>query len=210
MVPKDLEKCWVHYQHLTQLTPRGAKPTPRYQARIHRMSCDALHDEACRAACIKTKSSAGPGTAHQTELRSTPTEANAFPAFDDVSTFHGPKRGPGWTSGPTTPVSANHPDVLASPRCNSFTIPAANLPAGRVVHAARDFAPPAHASPAVRLARDREQAQAAAASEPTSQKIQINVDTGVLPANSIIWRQGAETDGASFNYHAFSGEKACA
>jgi hypothetical protein len=59
----------------------------------------------------------------------------------------------------------------------------------------------------VRLARDRELRSAAIASNPSTQ-ISIVVDTGMLPANSVIWRQGTEASGAGFNYHAFSGVKA--
>jgi hypothetical protein len=39
-------------------------------------------------------------------------------------------------------------------------------------------------------------------------QLHITVDTGMLPANSIIWKQGSESDGAGFNYHAFAGVKA--
>jgi hypothetical protein len=66
---------------------------------------------------------------------------------------------------------------------------------------------PPNSSPAVRLAQARELRSAAAASNPSA-PIKLIVDTGVLPANSVIWRQGAEADGAGFNYHAFSGVKA--
>ncbi len=68
IVPRNLEKYWAHHQRITQLTPRGATPIPKYQARIHRMSCDALHEEACSAAC-KRKLSPAQASAGQAEAR---------------------------------------------------------------------------------------------------------------------------------------------
>lgn len=56
------------------------------------------------------------------------------------------------------------------------------------------------------MAHDREQRRSAA--ELDKQRISIVVDTGMLPANSVIWKAGDEAEGAGFNYHAFSGVKA--
>jgi hypothetical protein len=63
-----------------------------------------------------------------------------------------------------------------------------------------------HSSPAVRLASNRED-RIAKADSAASSAISIIVDTGILPANSVIWKRGDEKDGAGFNYHAFSGVK---
>jgi hypothetical protein len=64
-----------------------------------------------------------------------------------------------------------------------------------------------HPSPQVRLAQDREQLILAKETHSANQ-INIVVDTGMLPANSIIWRAGKESDGAGFNYSAYAGVKA--
>jgi len=63
-----------------------------------------------------------------------------------------------------------------------------------------------HSSPAVRLASNRED-RIAKTDSAASSAISIIVDTGILPANSVIWKKGDEKDGAGFNYHAFSGVK---
>jgi hypothetical protein len=63
-----------------------------------------------------------------------------------------------------------------------------------------------HPSPQVRLAQDRERAISSATAGSANQ-INITVDTGILPSNSVIWKAGKEADGAGFNYHAYSGVK---
>jgi hypothetical protein len=67
-------------------------------------------------------------------------------------------------------------------------------------------APKPHPSPQVQLARDRE--KLVLAKEANTNQINIMVDTGLLPANSVIWRGGKESDGAGFNYSTYAGVKA--
>jgi len=51
----NLAKYWAHHQHVTMTTLRGPMDIPRYLQHIHRMDCDALHQEACEVASAKRR-----------------------------------------------------------------------------------------------------------------------------------------------------------
>jgi hypothetical protein len=53
LVPRNLEKYWAHHQAQLLLTPRGHLPAQQYQQLIHRQSCEALHEEACKKAAAE-------------------------------------------------------------------------------------------------------------------------------------------------------------
>ena len=224
IVPRNLEKYWAHHQQLTSSTPRGSLTLPLYQQRVHRLASDALHQEACDAARSKRQK--------QRDDRSSPTlqdrpSNSAHPHH--VPTYVASECDPGTTSwrdagiSETVPESARRPAVLAA--ISSFELPpsvpviaAPPKPQPTTTSGLSDSAPfrsptqPTqaallhHSSPAVRLARDREE-RSARADDAAASSIRITVDTGLLPTNSVIWKQGEEKDGAGFNYHAFSGVK---
>jgi hypothetical protein len=219
IVPLNLEKYWQHHRHQIQLTPRGNLPHAAYNQRIHRQSYEALHQEACQAA--KATSSKLPSTAvPPTFAQPQPITFSHMvqPCYDDNAPMYAaPDVDPGTTSWRlttpepgATPASASH--VSAAPQHS--TAVANHVAASHAAPAAPPHPQPTvptlpiHSSPTVRLAYDREQRRSAAASQNGGSNINIVVDTGLLPANSIIWRQGAEADGAGFNYHAFAGVKA--
>ena len=203
IVPLNLEKYWRHHQGQTLLTPRGHLPMAEYQRRIRALSAEALHQEACvvverRQAAIR-KVQQENEQAELAKLAAAPKEMNRAaepapgPAYATNSpAYDAPEHDP-HTSDMSTPASAVHAPFIAPGQPRAFSRPSA--PA----------ALPINSSPAVCLAHDREQRRSAAENR---QQIQIVVDTGMLPANSIIWKQGLEIDGAGFNYHAFSGVKA--
>jgi hypothetical protein len=220
MVPLNLEKYWQHHLHQIQLTPRGNQPLAAYHKRIHRQSYEALHQEACQAAARST--STKPATTAAPLELAQPLQATrphtAQPGDDDFPMYAAPEVDPGTTNWRlttpepgATPASASyvsaaalqHSMAVANHIAASHAAPAAPLHSQPAVPTL-----PIHSSPTVRLAYDREQRRSAAASHTGGSTINIVVDTGVLPANSIIWKQGAEADGAGFNYHAFAGVKA--
>jgi hypothetical protein len=219
-VPPNLEKYWQHHLRQIQLTPRGNQPYAAYNQRIHRQSCEALHQEACQAAktaSSKLSATAAPLADAQPQLVMPPRVVQ--PCYDDNSPMYEANDvDPGTTSWRlatpepgATPASAGH--VSAAALRHSAAI-AQHVAASHATTAAPSHPQPAvptlpiHSSPTVRLAYDREQRRSAAAGQNGGSTINIVVDTGVLPANSIIWKQGAEADGAGFNYHAFAGVKA--
>ena len=265
-IPLNLTKYWAHHQHATMTTPRGPMNIPRYLQRIHRMSCDALHREACEAASAKRRrlDNEWPQPAaliHPLAQQTAPTHLPAQQAAQmhphgalaqpdaqqtliaadrgprqlapiyapDSPMYAAPERDPGpytWRDREMpggVPESALRPAVLFSlqqPQQPAHEPPApplepqAPLPIPLRAEtmqpqvAAQPIQPPSaqHASPAVRLACNREE-RIARADNTASPAIRITVDTGMLPANSVIWKKGEEKDGAGFNYHAFSGVK---
>jgi hypothetical protein len=220
MVPLNLEKYWQHHLHQIQLTPRGNQPHAAYHQRIHRQSYEALHQEACRAARVansKLSATAVPPAIAQPQAVKLPRTVQ--PCYDENSpTYVATDVNPDTTfrrlatpEPGATPASAGH--VSATAPQHSMAV-AHHIAASRAAPTAPPHHQPAvptlpvHSSTAARLAYDREQRRSAAAGHNGGSTINIVVDTGVLPANSIIWKQGAEADGAGFNYHAFAGVKA--
>lgn len=197
LIPRNLERYWRHHQGQILLTPRGAQPSAEYQRRIHVLSTEALHQEACevarKEAYIKSEIAKAERAKLEELKRAVDTPA---PAYDPRSpAYEATREHRSSEQDMSTPASAAHAPAPASAMAILSHIP----PSVTML--------PPNSSPAVRLAQARELRSAAAASNPSA-PIKLIVDTGVLPANSVIWRQGAEADGAGFNYHAFSGVKA--
>jgi hypothetical protein len=209
IIPKNLERFWAHHQNQTSSSPRGNQPHGHYQRRIAKQTYDALHQEACAAASLQQRDPAF-AAPHAATVQSLPAPT--------LTTIMRQER----YFEPDTPASARHPAVIASlqhppgpaPVHEALVpIPPQQQPAP-VSHphpptqqqAARPLVP--HPSPQVRLAQEREKPRVPTTGEPSSNNLNITVDTGALPANSIIWKAGKESDGAGFNYHAYAGVKA--
>jgi hypothetical protein len=200
IIPKNLEKYWIHHQNQANITPRGYHTHAQHQKRLRQQAYDALHQEACKAASTalrKPIAAAGVTVVAQPVFseQAQPVPQNQpilFPRYD------APDCDPNTTTwrdaqSPTaTPQSACHPAVIASLKGAFTTVQPALTP---------------HPSPHVRLAQDREQLVIAKEANSTNQ-LNIVVDTGMLPANSIIWKAGKEIDGAGFCYSAYTGVKA--
>jgi hypothetical protein len=217
IIPLNLEKYWRHHQGQILLTPRGQLPMAEYQRRIRALSADALHQEACtvaerRRAAIRqvineneqTKLAKLDAEQAEAEMREAARLAPApVPVYAaNAPVYDAPERAPQTTNHHSSEFDMSTPASAVHAQVNSFSAPERPR-ASSLLGAPATL--PANSSPAVCLARDREQRRSAAEGK---QQIQIVVDTGMLPANSIIWKQGLETDGAGFNYHAFSGVKA--
>lgn len=204
----ETEKYWRHHQGQTLLTPRGCMPMAKYQQLIHHKSCDALHQEACDAArkarqvqhvnSDHTTPPARPEQVQTPQVCQIQEEATASEPCTPTNPIASSFCIKGADGG--TPASASRPTSFASLLADEAIKPKAPQ---QLASAFRDTPSlPWHSSPAVRLAQDREKLKA------NEGQINIMVDTGILPSNSVIWKQGNEGDGAGFNYHAFSGVKA--
>jgi hypothetical protein len=197
LIPRNLERYWRHHQGQILLTPRGAQPNAEYQRRIHVLSTEALHKEACEVARKKAYIKSEIAKAERAKLEELKLAQDApAPVYDPRSpVYEATKDYRSAELDMSTPASAAHAPAPASAMAILSHIP----PSIAVL--------PPNSSPAVRLAQARELRSAAAASNPSA-TVKYFVDTGMMPANSVIWKQGSEALGAGFNYHAFSGVKA--
>jgi hypothetical protein len=216
IIPLNLEKYWRHHQGQTLLTPRGQLPMAEYQRRIRALSAEALHQEACtvaerRRAAIRQvineeeQAKLAKLDIAEAEMREAarlapapvPVYAASSPVYDAPERVSHTTNYRSSELDMSTPASAVHARVISLTAPERPRIP--SLPQAPA-------ALPINSSPAVCMAHDREQRRSAA--EQDKQQISIVVDTGLLPANSVIWKAGTEAEGAGFNYHAFSGVKA--
>jgi len=223
IIPRNLEKYWMHHQNQAILTPRGHHTHAQHQQRLRQQAYDALHQEACKAASLASKRViAEPGMAAITQpIPAAPAQFTSQEHDMSFRKYDAPACDPNTTTWrdsqevAATPQSACHPAVLASlkeafiaaPPGHVQPQPMAIQKLPQTIGADHAHIPKPHPSPQVRLAQDREKLVLAKEANFSNQ-ISIVVDTGMLPANSVIWKAGKQTDGAGFNYSAYAGVKA--
>jgi len=212
LVPRNLAMFWEIHQAIERNTPRPAcVPIGKHQDRIHRVACDVMHSEACqvveRRRLQVLQGPAAPSVVPQPKqpIYHAPEVDTNTVTWKMVAAPPANARAP-----PNERPTDHHP---IAPRVQTRSSAAA-LPIELQQQISSFDSPPRapaparlkpHASPTVRLAEAHEARMAQPSSDSTV--IKINVDSGRLPPTAIIWKLGAEADGAGWNYSAYCAVK---